>query len=70
VHVGVVVICSDQPVRDRCVVVGFVVWWKEDSSPSYPVYASRVDSSTLVFSLSSHRHSYIGLIFTFRFIDS
>ena len=26
---GVVVIRSDQPVSDRCVVVGFVVWWKE-----------------------------------------
>jgi hypothetical protein len=24
----------------------------------------------LVFSLSSHRHSYIGLVFSFRFIDS
>ncbi len=29
VHAGVVVICSDQPVCDRCVVFGFVVWWKE-----------------------------------------
>jgi hypothetical protein len=27
------------------------------------VYPGRLDSSTLVFSLSSHRHSYIGLIF-------
>jgi hypothetical protein len=26
------------------------------------VYTSRVDSSPLVFSLSSHRHSYIGLV--------
>ena len=30
----------------------------------------RVDSSALVFSLSSHRHSYIGLVFSSRFIDS
>ncbi len=29
------------------------------SSPSNPVYARRVDFSDLVFSLSSHRHSYI-----------
>ncbi len=28
-----------------------------------------IDSSTLVFSLSSHRHSYIGLVFRSRFID-
>ena len=28
-----------------------------------------VDSSTLVFSLSSHRHSYIGLVFSSHFID-
>ena len=30
VHAGVVAICSDQPVRDRCVVFGFVTRWKED----------------------------------------
>jgi hypothetical protein len=29
VHAGVVAICSDQPVRDRCVVFGFVARWKE-----------------------------------------
>ena len=29
VHTGVVVICSDQPVCDRCVVFGFVERWKE-----------------------------------------
>jgi len=33
------------------------------------VYARRVDSSVLVFSLSSHRHSYIGLVFSSRFIE-
>ena len=26
---GVVAICSDQPVRDRCVVFDFVARWKE-----------------------------------------
>jgi hypothetical protein len=38
----------------------------------FPVQPSarRVDSSDLVFSLSSHRHSYIDLIFNSRFIDS
>jgi hypothetical protein len=40
------------------------------SSPSNPVYARRVDSSSLVFSLSSHRHSNIGLVYNSRFIDS
>jgi hypothetical protein len=34
------------------------------------VYARSVDSSPLGFSLSSHRHSYIGLVFSSRFIDS
>ncbi len=29
VHVGVVAICSDQPVSDRCVVFGFVERWKQ-----------------------------------------
>jgi hypothetical protein len=40
------------------------------SSPTNPVYTRRVDSSTLVCSLPSHGHSYIGLVFTSRFIDS
>jgi hypothetical protein len=39
------------------------------SSTSNSVYARRVDSSALVFSLSSHRHSYIGLVCNSRFID-
>jgi hypothetical protein len=29
VHAGVVTICSDQPVCDRCVVFDFVARWKE-----------------------------------------
>jgi hypothetical protein len=37
---------------------------------SNPVYARRVNSLLLVCSLSSHRHSYIPLIFGSRFIDS
>jgi hypothetical protein len=40
------------------------------SPPINPVYVRRVDSSTLVFSLSSHRHSLVGLVFRSRFIDS
>ncbi len=32
--------------------------------------ARHVDFSALVFSLSSHRHSYIGLVFSSRFLDS
>ncbi len=39
------------------------------SSPSNPVYARLVDSSALVLSLSSDRHSYIGLVFSSHFID-
>ncbi len=39
------------------------------SSTSNPVYVRRVDSSALVFSLSSHSHSYIGLVFSSHFID-
>ncbi len=35
-----------------------------------PVYVSRVDCSDFVFSLSSHRQSYIGLVFVSRFLDS
>jgi hypothetical protein len=33
------------------------------------VYARHVYSSSLGFSLSSHRQSYIGLVFSSRFID-
>jgi hypothetical protein len=32
--------------------------------------ARRVDSSSLVFSLSSYRHSYVGFVGSSRFIDS
>ncbi len=35
-----------------------------------PVYGRRVNSFVLVCSLSSHRHSYIPVIFDSRFIDS
>ena len=34
------------------------------------MYTRRVYSSALVFSLSSHRHSYIGLVFTSRFAST
>jgi hypothetical protein len=41
-----------------------------DGAPtSNPVYVRHVDSSTLVFSLSLYRHSYIGLVSSSRFID-
>ncbi len=39
------------------------------SSTIHPVYTRRVDSSSLIFSLSSPRHSYIGLDFSSLFID-
>ncbi len=38
------------------------------SPPQNPVYARRVDPSTLAFCLSSHRHSYICFLFGSRFI--
>ena len=34
---------------------------------NFPVHPRRVDSSVLVFSLSSHRYSYVSLLFSFRF---
>ena len=40
------------------------------SSTTNPVYARSVNSLILVCSLSSHRHSYIGLLFNSHFIDS
>jgi hypothetical protein len=40
------------------------------SSKTNPVYPRRVNSLLLVCSRSSHRHSYIPLIFGSRFIDS
>ena len=40
------------------------------SSPSNPVYTRLVDPLALVFSLSSQRHSYIGFVYSSRFIDS
>jgi hypothetical protein len=39
-------------------------------STTNPVYVRRVNSFVLVCSLSSHRHSYIHLIFNSRFLDS
>jgi hypothetical protein len=39
-------------------------------STTNPVSLRRVDSSVLVFSLSSHRYSYVSLLFTSHFIDS
>jgi hypothetical protein len=37
-------------------------------SPVEPSYARRVDPSVLAFSLSSHRHTYVSLLFNSRFI--
>ncbi len=50
--------------------INLVFIFRCSSSPRNPVYSSRVDSSTLVFSLSSYRHSLVGLVFRSRFIDS
>ncbi len=41
----------------------------DGSSSNNPVYERNVNSSYLGSSLSSHRQSYIGLVFNSRFID-
>jgi hypothetical protein len=43
--------------------INLVFIFRCSSFPSNPVYVRRVDSSVLVFSLSSKRHSYRGLVF-------
>jgi hypothetical protein len=50
--------------------INLVSIFRCSSSPSKPVYVRRVGFSDLVFSLSSHRHSYIGLVFSSRFLNS
>jgi hypothetical protein len=50
--------------------INLVSIFRCSSSPSNPVYERRVDFSDLVFSLSSHRHSYLGFVFDSRFLDS
>ncbi len=50
--------------------INLVSIFKCSSSLINPVYVRRVDSSASVFSLSSHRLSYKGLVFNSRFIDS
>ncbi len=47
-----------------------LTFFRCSSSKTNPVYGRRVNSFVLVCSLSSHRHSYIPLIFGSRFIDS
>jgi hypothetical protein len=49
--------------------INLVSIFRCSSPPRKPVYVSRVDPSALVFSLSSHRQSYIGLLYSSRFID-
>jgi hypothetical protein len=48
--------------------VNLVFIFRCSSSPTNPVCSRRVN--LLVCSLPLHRHSYIGFIFSFRFIDS
>ena len=44
-------------------------FFRYSSSSNNPVYERHVDSSSLGFSLSSNRQSYIGLVFSSRFLD-
>jgi hypothetical protein len=50
--------------------INLVSIFRYSSSSNNPVYSSHVDSSFLGSSLSSHRQSYIGLVFRSFFIDS
>ncbi len=49
--------------------INLVSIFRCSSSPHNPVYVRRVDPSPFAFSLSSHRYSYIRLLFTFHFIS-
>ncbi len=49
--------------------INLVSIFRYSSPPRNPVYVRYVDSSPLGFSLSSDRHTYIGLVFSSRFID-
>jgi hypothetical protein len=48
VHAGVVEICSDQPVCDRCVVFDFVTRWKEDLHHAQPYICAASDDGGLL----------------------
>jgi hypothetical protein len=48
--------------------INFVSIFKCSSPSRNPGYVSRVDPPDLPFSLSSHRHSHISLLFNFRFV--
>jgi hypothetical protein len=50
--------------------INLVSIFRCSSPPRNPVYVRCVDPSVLVFRLTSHRHSYICLIFNSHFIDS
>jgi hypothetical protein len=49
--------------------INLVYIFRCSSPPSNPVCARRIDRLALVFSLSSHRKSYISLLYSSRFID-
>jgi hypothetical protein len=44
--------------------------FRYSSPPRNTVYSRRVDLSALAFSLSSHQHSYVSLLYSSRFIVS
>jgi len=48
--------------------INLVSIFRCSSSPHNTVYARRVDPSAVACSLSSHRHSYVSLLFSSRFI--
>ncbi len=50
--------------------INLVSIFRCSSSPRNPVYERSVDFSELAFSFSSYRHSYLGLVFSSRFLDS
>ncbi len=54
----------------NCSFINIVYVFRYYGSSRHLVYSRRVDPSSLAFSLASHRHSNISLLFTSRFIDS
>ncbi len=71
-HVWLFLLCSNLGLEifSPRMYLNLVFVFRCSSSTTNPVSVRRVDSSFLVFSLSSHRYSFLSLLFSSRFIDS
>jgi hypothetical protein len=58
-----------QPSLSNLPPLNLVSIFRCSSPPRNPVYASRIDPSALAFSFSSHRHSYISILFSSRVLS-